>query len=67
MVFFAELYLDQDIIGEGSDNITSSWVANDLQEELLVAGSTDLNGRIINLNILLFKVFINTMYNKKAQ
>ena len=40
------------IIGEGSDNITSSWVPNDLQEELLVAGSTDLNGRI-NLKVLI--------------
>ena len=53
MVFFAELYSDQHIIGEGSDNITSSWeVANALQEELLVAGSTDLNGRI-NLKVFI--------------
>ena len=44
--------MDQDIIGEGSDNVTSSWVANDLQEELQVAGSTDLNGRI-NLKIFI--------------
>ena len=65
MVFLAELYWDQHIIG--SDNVTSSWgVANALQEELLVAGSTDLNGRI-NLNILLFKVFILVLEDQDVE
>ena len=66
MDFFAELYSDQHIIGEGSDNITSSWVANALQEELLVAGLSDLNGRI-NLNILLFKVFILVLEDQDVE
>ena len=53
MVFFGRIIFGSTlIIGEGSDNITSSWVANALQEELLVAGSSDLNGRI-NLKVFI--------------